>query len=222
MSSSKQISQQRIKDLADQLECRILNREIDCSGFLRQNELEKLLDTNRFSVRQVLAELAQRGVLEHVPYRGHQLRAHTVEERQQITESRLLLEQGACQLVLLHIDAAGIEQLQQLAQQFDESVRNGDTGQLISSNYAFHQTFYQYCHNPFLSDLINNLREQAVRVSQPGWFNQQASLQASEEHFAIVEALRQKQPEQLRLLIFQHLTGWRRYVQPADSGDQTQ
>ncbi len=214
MNSPKQISQQRIQALADQLECRILNREIDCSGFLRQNELEKLLDTNRFTVRQILAELTQRGVLEHVPYRGHQLRAHTVEERQQITESRLLLEQGACQLVLLHIDAAGIEQLQQLAQQFDDSVQRGDTGQLISSNYAFHKLFYQYCHNPFLSDLINNLREQAVRVSQSGWFNQQASLQASEEHFAIVEALRQKQPEQLRLLIFQHLTGWRRYIEP--------
>ncbi len=214
MNSPKQISQQRIQALADQLECRILNREIDCSGFLRQNELEKLLDTNRFTVRQILTELTQRGVLVHVPYRGHQLRAHTVEERQQITESRLLLEQGACQLVLLHIDPAGIEQLQQQAQLFDNAVHNGDTSQLISSNYAFHKTFYQYCQNPFLSDLINNLREQAVRVSQPGWFNQQASLQASEEHFAIVEALRQKQPEQLRLLIFQHLTGWRRYIEP--------
>lgn len=214
----KKISDQLITELADLLQHKIQNGEFKGCEFLRQNELEKLLDVNRFTVRQVLGELTNRNVLEHIHYRGHRVREHSAEEREQITEARVLLELGAASQVLARIDAQGLALLTEHATNFAKALGEGDHKKLIKANLAFHQHYYSFCTNPFLCDLINDLREQGIRVSRPGWLNVKASEQARDEHFAMVEALQNKDLLSLKNLIYQHLYAWKKYVtkdQPA-------
>jgi len=213
---------EQIQEVANLLQHKILANEIATDHYLRQNELEQLLNVNRFTVRQVLAELTGRGVLEHIPYKGHRVRVHSVTERDQITRTRLLLEQGAAELVMINIDEQGLAQLEQYAKAFDAAIECQDTDQQIKSNYLFHSVFYSYCQNPFMSDLIAELREKGIRVSRPGWFNLEASRQASKEHFQMIEALREQDMLGLKSHIYQHLNAWKRYSkQPQNNENQT-
>lgn len=214
----KKISDQLITELSDLLQHKIQNGEFKDSDFLRQNELESLLDVNRFTVRQVLSELTNRNVLEHVHYRGHRVREHSAEEREQITETRVLLELGAASQVLAKIDEQGLIQLTEYATDFAKALADEDHKQLIKANLTFHQYYYSFCSNPFLCNLINELREKGIRVSRPGWLNVEASEQARDEHFAMIEALQKKDLLGLENLIYQHLNAWKKYVtkdQPA-------
>ncbi|NQZ49917.1 MAG: GntR family transcriptional regulator [Moritella sp.] len=208
--TKKTISEQRIAELANFLQDKIHSGEIDTCEFLRQNELEKMLDANRFTIRQVLTELTNRNVLEHIPYRGHKVRVHSADEREQITETRLLLEQGAAGQVMMQIDEAGLVQLHERAVIFAKAVESGDLQAQIRANYAFHSFYYSYCHNVFLCDLINELREKGIRVSRNAWRSPHVSAQSRDEHFAMVEALKNKDLLGLQHLIYQHLNAWKK------------
>ncbi len=208
--SAKSSAQERIEQLANLLQHEIMTNRWEMGVFLRQNELESLLDVNRFTVRQVLEELTKRGVLEHVPYKGHKVKEHSPKEREQITETRLLLELGACKKVMQHMTEVGLEQLEQQAIAFRDSLLTGDSNQQIESNFLFHKIFYDFCGNAFLADEIRSLREKGLRVSKPGWHQPGDSERACQEHLAMVEALRNKDLLRLEHLIYLHLTGWKR------------
>lgn len=209
-SDSRKSQQERIEQLANLLQHDIMISRWQTGVFLRQNELERHLSVNRFTVRQVLEELTKRGVLEHVPYKGHRIKEHSPKEREQITETRLLLEQGACRKVMQNITEEGMELLQQQATTFRDSLLSGDTQSQIESNFLFHKYFYDFCGNPFLAEEIRLLREKGLRVSKPGWHQPMASERACQEHFAMVEALKNKDLLRLEHLIYLHLTGWKR------------
>lgn len=208
--AAQSTSQERIEQLANLLQHDIMINRWSAGVFLRQNELEQHLEVNRFTVRQVLEELTKRGVLEHVPYKGHRIKEHSPQEREHITETRLLLEQGACKKVMHHITEEGIAQLQHQATSFRDSLISGNTEQQIESNFLFHKYFYEFCGNPFLAAEIRNLREKGLRVSKPGWHQPVDSERACQEHFAMIEALREKDLLRLEHLIYLHLTGWKR------------
>jgi len=206
------MSEQRINKLANLLQDKIHNQEYEATEFLRQNELEKALNVNRFTVRQILAELTNRNVLEHIPYRGHKIRVHNVSEREQITDTRLLLELGAANQVMSAIDPAGLVTLHQHAELFAHAIEQGDHRARIQANYQFHACYYSFCHNSFLCDLINELREKGIRVSRSDWLVDNALEQARDEHFAMVEALKNKDLLALQNLIYQHLNAWKKNI----------
>jgi len=208
--TEKSSTQERVEQLANLLQHDIMTNCWKTGAFLRQNELEQRLEVNRFTVRQVLELLTQRGQLEHVPYKGHKIKEHSAEERDLITETRLLLEQGACKKVMQHITHDGLTQLEAHAIDFRNSLQSGNTRLLIESNFLFHKHFYDFCNNPFLAAEIRSLREKGLRVSNPGWHQANDSERACQEHFAMVEALRNKDLLRLEHLIYLHLTGWKR------------
>ena len=190
--TEKKITELRIKELADQLQDQIHKQAFPADKFLRQNDLQEKLDVNRFTVRQVLSELTNRNVLEHIPYKGHKIRVHNVSEREEITDTRIMLELGAANQVIAVIDEVGLEKLQGYAQAFAEAVELKDHNAQLKSNYAFHAYYYSFCHNTFLCELINELREKGIRVSRSDWLNANPPAQSREEHFLMDKALRNK------------------------------
>src|SRR5438270_784607 len=68
--------------------------------WLKQADLEEKYSANRFEVRIALAELTAQRLLDHIPNRGYRVATHTDIEREQLIETRILIESSACRLIV--------------------------------------------------------------------------------------------------------------------------
>ncbi|MBY4677362.1 GntR family transcriptional regulator [Marinobacterium arenosum] len=202
-------AEQAARQLSYQLRQLIMTGEYGTGSWLKQIEIERRFGVNRFTVRSAFNELTVAGLLEHVPYRGHRVKAHTLQERIELSEARALIESVAAVQALQHIDEAGLQQLTELAEQFRQALEAGDRPTMVAHNFAFHRLFYSYCRNRYISRLVEDMRERGVTGAANGWRTDQLQRLSCQDHFEMVEALRARDGARLQTLIHLHLNRWR-------------
>lgn len=201
------------QELINKIKHKIAVGEYTSGEWLKQIDIERAFQVNRFTVRSAFNELTSLGMLQHVPYKGYRVGEHSIQDRIQITEARELLESAAALKVLANIDEAGIEWLQKLAESFHQAVLDQDVEQMLQCNFDFHKAFYSFCNNRYLSEMIDDMRGRGAGNATQGWRKQSTILASSQDHFAMLDALQNKNILQLQSLIHQHLNRWRESYQ---------
>jgi len=208
-SKDKPLSDQATQELTNRLKQAIGLGNYLPGEWLRQIDIEQAFNVNRFTVRAALSELHGSGFLQHVPYKGYRVIEHSLQERIAITEARELIECAAAARVMCNMDEAGLEQLDSLAQAFMEAVQTEDHPRMMELNFAFHRCFNDYCRNPHLSRMIDEMRERGVGSANRGWARRSTQEASAQDHLDMVAALRQKNLIRLQALIHTHLNRWR-------------
>jgi len=206
---NKLLTDQATQELIAQLKEKIATGAYRPGEWLKQIDIENTFEVNRFTVRSAFTELANGGFLQHVPYKGYRVIEHSVQERVAITEARELLESAVALKVLANIDTNGLAELQRLAQAFHESMLAEDRSLMMKHNFAFHRTFYSYCNNRYLSDMIDEMRERGVGSANQGWAKRSTIEASCQDHFDMVSALQERNVVRLQSLIHLHLNRWR-------------
>lgn len=184
-------------------------------GFYRPGEWLRLIDleerygVGRFDVRQALAQLATGHTVTHVPNRGYRVAETDRKQRHELTDTRLLLEVPAAQLVIEQAKEEDIAGIEAAARAFDEALESSPYPEAQRLNHAFHRAFYACCRNKTLTDLIHDLRERDL----PGEWNQWAApakaKASSLDHLEMVAALKARDRERMADIVTRHLTRWR-------------
>lgn len=208
-TKNKLLTDQSTQELISQLKQKIGTGTYRPGEWLKQIDIEKTFNVNRFTVRSAFTELSSSGFLQHVPYKGYRVIEHSVQERIAITEARELLESAVALKVMANIDDAGMQQLQDLAEGFHAAMEAEDRERMMAQNFAFHRTFYSYCNNHYLSSMIDKMRERGVGSANQGWAKRSTIEASSQDHFDMVSALHERNVVRLQSLIHLHLNRWR-------------
>jgi DNA-binding GntR family transcriptional regulator len=172
---------------------------------LIEEELAEMLGVTRASLRGALFDLAAEGLVERIPNRGARVRIVTLGEAVAITECRMALE-GLCAAKAAElITEPQAARLQELGQQLQDSVTEGESLKYSALNHELHRMIREISGQTVAARLLERLNAQLVRHQfqlslRPG--RPQASLA---QHLAIITAVTGRRPAEAEEATRQHL-----------------
>lgn len=193
--------------VANTLQADIIFGRIHLREHLVEDEIMKRLDISRHTTRRALDELERLGLTVREPNRGVYVRSYTADEVEDLYEIREMLETRGASRIPLPASRELIKRLSYLQEQHETASHEERLVDVTSLNNEFHDTLYQACGNPMLSEAIRlySLRTQPIRVmysSDPSWRRQ-----AVADHWRIIRALKQRDSNALSMLCREHLRG---------------
>ena len=127
-----------------------------------------------------------------------------------LLEVRRILEPASAVLATARASEQQIEDLHALMQSVGE-----DTGveDLVAHDLEFHSTIARIGGNQYLSGLLDALSSKTVRVRVWRGLTQNGSVQRTlDEHAAIVDAIRRRDPQLVQALVVSHVEGVERWL----------
>lgn len=224
-SASQQVADQ-IRELVD-------NGQIKPGDKLpSEQELARQFAVGRSSVREAIRSLVSLGILEvrhgygtfvaQVPSKVDPLpwllanRENVLE----ILEAREALEPKSAWLAAQRATAEQVEQLTEINREMELASYQSEVPRLEILDRLFHEQVAEMSHNRFLQKLTQlantAMRDRRAVLALPG-----RALQSVREHFAVVEAIRNRDPDAARDRMAAHIEGVKdlvRHVRGLDKG----
>jgi DNA-binding GntR family transcriptional regulator len=184
----------------------ILRGEMAPAQRLVENELAEEFGVTRASIRAALIDLASEGLVERIRNRGSRVRVVSVEEAVAITECRMVLE-GLCaaKAAVMATDEQ-LGELAELGEAMTKAVTAGEPLTYSELNAELHSRIRQISGQQVAVELLDRLNAQLVRhrfqlALRPG-----RPQQSLNEHLAMVEAIRARDPKAADAAVRAHLS----------------
>lgn len=159
---------------------------------IRESEVAAALGVSRTPVREALARLHARALLELAPgglVVAQLNRSQTVE----LYAIREILEGSAARFAAKHAAPSEIATLHQIAREF---ARHGDDPEMMARvNREFHATIYEAAHNRYLMRMLDEVHDALALVPGTTFSVKGRPEAAILEHAAILEAIEQHDPD---------------------------
>lgn len=156
--------------------------------------LSKQLNMSRTPIRQALQMLKNDGLLEEIPGSSstYKVSAISEEEIEDIFDYREALELSALALACEkgRIDSSVIEKLQKIADTMVEKQNHGETKSHFDADQDFHSAIIHAAGNKRITIAYDALTFQLERLRLLTYLNPAFQDKASDEHQAIVDALK--------------------------------
>lgn len=186
-------------------------REAIIQGRLRPGErlmeiqLAEELGVSRTPVREAIRKLELEGLVLMIPRKGAYVSQISMKDIADVFEIRRALEGLAARLAAERATDEEIERLERALVKISEVAEADDLSGAVALDTDFHEELMAASHNPRLSQLVSNLREQIQRfrltsLSHPG----RVKL-AVEEHRKIVDAIAGRDAELAQNLAYEHI-----------------
>ncbi|MDR7521764.1 MAG: GntR family transcriptional regulator [Armatimonadota bacterium] len=201
------INVQRLTDAVYRtLKEQILSQAFAPGQRLHVDVLAARLGVSRTPVKDALNALASEGLVEIIPRKGTFVAGISAEEIAEVFELRRALELLAAELLVARITDEGVRRLRDRLAVLD-AVDDGDVGEHMRRNMAFHRLFVQLAGNRRLFEIYEslNVHIQIARVHarRENW--RQRRRQERQEHQAIMRALEARDGPGLAAAVNAHI-----------------
>lgn len=189
-----------------QLRQAILLGEMAPAQRLVENELAEQFGVTRASIRAALIDLAAEGLVERIRNRGSRVRVVTVDEAVAITECRMVLEGLCAAKAALSATEQELDELAGLGAAMTKAVADGEPVTYSELNHVLHDRIREISGQQTAVELLERLNAQLVRhrfqlALRPG-----RPQQSLNEHLAMIEAIRARDPQAADAAVRAHLT----------------
>jgi DNA-binding GntR family transcriptional regulator len=176
---------------------------------LVETDLVAEIGVGRNSLREAFASLASEGLLVIEPHRGASIRRRSRAEVAQLYDLSEVLEGLAARLAATNIARPGnAESLSAAIDRERTAAAGGGANQRIDEAARFHDAILAIADSPRLTELVANLH-----ILTFSFELRHAQLSSSEgfseislaEHLAVVEAIRQADPQQAEIAMRAHI-----------------
>ena len=205
MALPKKDLKEDFQKLIERLENMILTGVFQPRERLVELNLAKELEVSRFWVRDAFKILETKGLIEVIPYKGAMVCDVDEHEIENIFEVRVELDSLATRKAANNAQRSDIKYLKRMAKKFEESVKNGDLGEMISANEDFHNYIYELSQNPTLIQVINQLKAQSHILRYHAWASPDVIKRIQKEHKLLIEAIENKDLKLLDDLARRHI-----------------
>jgi DNA-binding GntR family transcriptional regulator len=202
-----------LRDAAyDAIKHRIITCAFKPGEYINELQLSALLNIGRTPVHQALDRLMIEGMVEVIPRKGVIVKPVSLNEVLQITEVRLINETFGARLAAEQANDSDLADLADILKRAKHwsSVRNVENMMLLDRR--FHLTIARAAKNDVLTELLRNLHERSLRF----WFislNAPAHYESVQnEHAAILDAIRQRDPNKADAAMRRHIQSFRKNV----------
>lgn len=206
MVSPKKDLKEDFQKLIARLENMILTGAFQPRERLIEVKLAADMGVSRFWIRDAFKILETRGLIKVVPYKGAMVCDLDEDEIENISEVRAELDSLATRKAAENLKNSDITYLKRMARQFEESVKSGDFGKMISANENFHNYIYSLSQNPVLIQMINQLKARSHILRYHAWASPDSIGRIQQEHTQFIEALQNKDLKLLDDLARRHIS----------------
>ncbi|MEI7368133.1 GntR family transcriptional regulator [Pectobacterium colocasium] len=169
---------------------------------LQETRLAKQFGLSRTPIREALHRLEALGLVEPGPQRGLMIAQISYERLRQLFAVREGLERLAMELA---VASASAEELALLQDMVDVEKTLTDSRQLHDHNRLFHRQIYRATHNPYLNEMLENLRIHLSLLRGTTYESTERTEEARREHQAIVAALVRRDKDAAQEAACQHI-----------------
>jgi len=170
------------------------------------------LNIGKTPVHGAIEQLALEGLVEVIPRKGLIVKPISMDELQQITEVRIILEGHAASLAAEHASETAISEMEELIAKAADLTEKQEIEGLMNLDRQFHQRIARAAHNQILIDLLGLLHDRALRF----WFvslgHREHLEQIAKEHKAILDAIKCRDQDRARQAIVAHINSSRRNI----------
>ncbi len=186
----------------------IVTLELAPGSVVSERELMERLGVGRTPVREALRDLAREQLVEVFPRRGIFVSGVEVGDIAGLSEVRLVLETQAARLAAERRNDAERAETLRLLEELAGSSGVDDERALIDLDQRIHRHVYRCTHNPFLEATLEEYYVLTLRI----WFlalDRVERLDAAiHEHHAILEAIRDRDPDRAEKVMRAHVVGF--------------
>ncbi len=186
------------------LRTEILTCALEPGRELSEAELAQRFDVSKTPVREALATLRSEGFVRTFPRRGYQVVPITFGDMSELFDLRTILEAGAAELACARITDAELDHLQKLADVVYDRAEQPSLQRFIHANRDFHAAIAKASGNERLQVLITRQIDELERFFYLGARLRDVNSETTNDHQAIVEVLRSRDPAAARAIMIKH------------------
>ncbi|MFB4295249.1 GntR family transcriptional regulator [Actinomadura sp. NTSP31] len=194
----------------------ILSGEFVPNQRLVEADLAERFDASRAAVRAALLELANEGLIERVQNRGARVRAVSLEEAVEISELRMVIEGLCAAKAAERVTEDGVRLLTEIGDGMRAAVAAGDVFGYSRLNERLHREIREISGQRTAARVLERLRAQSVRHQFKLAMHPGRPAVSLPEHLAIIEAIRDRDPEAAERAAREHLRSVIRTLPEAD------
>ena len=182
----------------------VLEHRLPPGTKLVEDRLAELFDTSRAQVRDVLARLADEGVVTTIPNRGAFIASPTPEETREVFEARRLIEPALVRRFIARRDDAAVEKLRALVLEEQQARTRQDRPTMVRLSGEFHIRLAEYAGNRMLERSMRALASLTC-LSIFLYDAPHATACREDEHELLLNAIARRRADRAAELMLEHL-----------------
>jgi DNA-binding GntR family transcriptional regulator len=190
----------------DTLRHAILNGYFEPGERLDQEAIAEELGVSRTPIREAIAALESEGLLESKPHRGVFVTKVSRKDIREVFAVRALLEAEIVRQATSSIPDSVLDELERMLKEAQKAYENGDHIAQFDADRRFHETLRGFTENGLLREVLDGVNNRINAVRRFAQMRPGPHVNAfAQEHFAVLEAVQQRDPERAAALMKQHL-----------------
>ncbi len=199
---------------------KIISLEYQPSQHLEESQLMEELGIGRTPIREALVRLQGEKMVESHPNRGMIVRPITLQNTKAMFESMVIIEQGVADVAVNKDCTIYIGEMKKSNEAVRDAILSNRVFRLVEANHEFHMNFARCAGNEFLTRAVNDVRNEAKRLSFLSFGNTIDPERPLEihydsvvtEHDQIIRALEKKDAPKLKQLLQDHTETFRQRI----------
>jgi DNA-binding GntR family transcriptional regulator len=179
----------------------ILNGELKPGQKLVQEDLAEKLGVSRTPLLQAISKLSGDYFVETIPRRGAYVRTFSDRDKLGIFDIKSQLEPFGAYHAAQNITEQGLVELEQIQEQLKTG--GSDLASRVDCDFSFHQCIMQHSGNPFLPEILKTYSSMLLDSEHI----LKSIDKTIEEHQAIIDAIKAKDANSARELMYYHVNG---------------
>ena len=182
----------------------VLEHRLPPGTKLVEDRLAELFETSRAQVRDVLARLADEGVVATIPNRGAFIASPTADETREVFEARRLIEPALVRRFIAQRDADAVGRLRGLVAEEERARGRQDRPTMVRLAGEFHIRLAEYAGNRMLA---RSMRALATLTCLAIFLYDapHATACREDEHELLLNAIVRRRPDRAAELMLEHL-----------------
>lgn len=172
---------------------------------LKENTIGVELGVSRTPVREALRQLELEGLVTMIPNKGAYVTGITQKDIHDIYVIRSYLEGLCARWACEHITEAQIEALDEILYLSDFHARRSHNEQLVELDNKFHELIYEASGSKILDHVLSDFHHYVERVRKITLAAPERAKKSSQEHAAILDAIRKRDKDLAEALAHEHM-----------------
>ena len=183
----------------------ILNGHYKHGDELRETAVGKEIGVSRTPVREALRQLELEGLVTIIPNRGAYVYMITAKDVQDIYVIRSMLEGLCARWATQSITAEQLDSMEETLclSEYHTSKKNYE--KLYELDSLFHEQLYEAGGSRILNHILSDFHDYVKMVRKATISTSSRSVTSTEEHRAIFEAIKEKDPDKAEALAKEHV-----------------
>lgn len=174
---------------------------------LSEASLSETFGVSKTPVREALFILKQEGLIEIIPQKGSFVFSATEESIEKLCDYRSFLEPIALTESIRNSHEELAESLEILMVKMKRKLKNNDLKEFLVLDGEFHQTFFNYCDNPYLQKSYDLVQFHIGAIRSHLTTIESASDGILQDHQMIIDAINEKDATRAQEIVKSHVLG---------------